>query len=679
MQIIYNLTCQKLSPFATTLHLCILKKTFQTAPIAYILLKNQITDQVNKQILIFILLICTSLESGQVSRKKGDDLNPVKERLISFSPSSVKIEGHLGEMMDLVISRRIKSQDVDHLIEPFRHKDETRLWQSEFWGKWIQSAIGAYNYNHDPELLEIIKHAVTGILETQMPNGYIGNYSDSAALQQWDIWGRKYTLLGLIAYYDLTGNKEALKAACRLADHLLSQVGPGKADIVKTGNYRGMPSSSILEPMVYLYRRTGNKRYLDFSKYIVGQWETPDGPELITKALASIPVSERFPHPGAWWSYENGQKAYEMMSCYEGLLELYRVTGEPSYLKSVEMAVKNIISEEINIAGSGSAFECWYKGGRYQTEPTYHTMETCVTMTWMKLCFSLLKLTGDPLYADQIEKSTYNALMASLKFDGSQIAKYSPLGGIRHAGEEQCGMHINCCNANGPRAFMMLPIFAAMESKDEIYINLYSQCVFEIPLNSKNNIRIDQVTDYPASGKIEISVNPEKAESFSICFRIPEWSRNTAVTVNGKVVPDILAGSYKKITRTWDKGDKVEISMELAGRLITLNGYQAIMRGPVVLARDARFADGFIYESAVIKENNGLVELTPSVRKPEHIWMSFTAPLVLGTDLEGDFRIPRQINFCDFASAGNTWGEDSRYRVWIPKTLNVMQMEYKSY
>jgi len=82
-------------------------------------------------------------------------------------------------------------------------------------------------------------------------------------------------------------------------------------------------------------------------------------------------------------------KAYEMMSCYDGLLELYRITGEPSYLKSVEMAVRNIIESEINIAGSGTAYECFYHGTKYQTEPTYHTMETCVTMTWMKLCFNL--------------------------------------------------------------------------------------------------------------------------------------------------------------------------------------------------------------------------------------------------------------------------------------------------
>jgi hypothetical protein len=633
-----------------------------------------------KKLFFTSLLVSTTIMlSGQKIVTKTEQVNSIKDKLFSYSRNSIKIEGFLGAKINQVIEKRIKSQDVEMLVEPFRHKNETHLWQSEFWGKWILSAIASYDYNHDPEMLIIIKRAVNELLFTQMPSGYIGNYSESAQLQHWDIWGRKYTLLGLLSYYDLTSDKVALTASCRLVDNLLSQVGPGKANIVKTGNYRGMPSSSILEPIVYLYRRTGDERYLNFAKYIVEQWETADGPKLISSSLAGIAVSDRFPHPAEWWSYENGQKAYEMMSCYEGLLELYRITGDKSYLFAVEKAVAEIIESEINIAGSGTAFECFYKGARYQTEPTYHTMETCVTMTWMKLCFNLLKLTEKPVYADQIEKSTYNALLASLKGDGSQIAKYSPLGGIRHAGEEQCGMPINCCNANGPRAFMMLPQFTVMGGENEISVNMYGESLSVFPLNMKNTIAIQQISEYPVSDKVEIVINPEKPESFTIAFRIPAWSFNTMMTINGVRVTEISPGTYKKITRLWNKSDKVVLTLDLTGRVITQGGYQAIIRGPVVLARDSRFNDGFIYESAAIKEKDAKVELMPSVKKPAGVWMSFTAPLVLGTDLEGEYRNPRQINFCDFASAGNTWGEDSRYRVWIPKTLNVMKTDYKSY
>jgi DUF1680 family protein len=218
-----------------------------------------------------------------------------------------------------------------------------------------------------------------------------------------------------------------------------------------------------------------------------------------------------------------------------------------------------------------------------------------------------------------------------------------------------------------------------MGAQNEIFINLYGQNESVIPINERNKIAIDQVSDYPVSGKIQININPEKPESFTIAFRIPQWSENTVMTINGTAVSGINAGEYKKITRVWNKDDRVILEMDLTGKLMTLNGYQAILRGPVVLARDTRYGDGFIYESAIVQGINGKVNLVPSLKKPVNVWISFTAPLVLGTDLEGDFRNPVQVNFCDFASAGNTWGEDSRYRVWIPLTLNVMKADYKSY
>ena len=87
-------------------------------------------------------------------------------------------------------------------------------------------------------------------------------------------------------------------------------------------------------------------------------------------------------------------------------------------------------------------------------------METCVTFTWMQLCARLWRETANPMYMDEFERTMYNALMASMKRDGSQISKYSPLEGRRQPGEEQCGMHINCCNANGPRGFALIPDIA---------------------------------------------------------------------------------------------------------------------------------------------------------------------------------------------------------------------------
>jgi DUF1680 family protein len=532
-------------------------------------------------------------------------------------------------------------------------------------------AVASWEYTHDPELMQMMNQAVVSLLETQLPDGYIGNYPTENQLTNWDIWGRKYSMLGLLRYHDITGSNKALNAARKVADHLMTQLGPGKTNIIETGNYHGMASSSILEPVILLYNKTQKDQYLEFAKYIVQQWETPDGPQLIHKALEGVDVAGRFPHPRKWFSPENGQKAYEMMSCYDGLLELYRVTGEPDYLKAVEMTVENILEEEINVAGSGTSYECWYHGKEKQTMPTFHTMETCVMTTWLKLNQSLLRLTGKSGYADNIELTYYNALLASTKHDGTEIAMYSPLLGHRGPGERQCNMDINCCSANGPRGYLMMPRFAVMTASDGIYVNMYCESKAAATLPGNNMVQLEQNTQYPMHGQVSININPENEETFTISLRIPQWSNQTSILVNGENIDGIDPGTYKKITRKWNKGDRIELQLDLRGRLVRQDNHVAIVRGPIVLARDSRFGDGHVDEAAIIQSEDGFVDLKISGEKPPEVWMAFTAPVKLGTGTKATLEPPVHIRFCDFCSAGDTWDRSTRYRVWLPEPLNV--------
>lgn len=613
--------------------------------------------------LLFALWV-VGVEAAPKGRKTTAKPKPLPEL------AQTHIDGYLGERINACIRLRVIGENEEALVVPFRSQKETSQWQTEFWGKWTLGAVAAYRYNRDPELLAKIKRGAEGILATQQPDGYIGNYSPEARLTHWDVWGQKYTLLGLLACYDLTGDKEILEGAVRLGDYVLSQI-PAKKRIVLASLYRGMPSSSILEPMVYLYQRTMDPRYLDFAKHIVSEWETPEGPQLISKALAGIPVADRFPEKlpqeDVWWVWENGKKAYEMMSCYDGLLELYKITGQADYLKAAEMAAQNIIEEEINIAGSAAASECFYHGRSHQTEPFYHTMESCVTMSWMKLCANLLEVTHNPLYADQIERSAYNAMLAAMKEDAAQIAMYTPLEGFRQANKPQCGMHLNCCSANVPRAFVMLPQVAVTQGENTLYVNLYGPSSSKARLQG-TEILLEQRTTYPEDGQVEIVLNPRKEMEFTLAVRIPAWSQVTRVSVNGEALADVQPGSYRSISRRWKEGDKVLLQFDMRGRLVEQNGYQAIERGPVVLARDWRFGDGFVDEACRIVSTDGYVELFPVMDKPEKMWMVFTVPMqLLGRDPAVDGPEPLQIKLCDFASAGNTWDREGRYRVWLPK------------
>ena len=581
---------------------------------------------------------------------------------------TVRMEGYVGKRVDDCIRRRVMGQNADELIEPFKLQDETQgRWASEFWGKWVQGAMASYQYNQDPALYQKIKDSADKLMATQLPNGYIGDYDTEHQLKGWDVWGRKYTLLGLLKWYRLSGDRKALKSACRLLDYTLTQIGPGKAHIYSTGYYRGMPPSSILEPVMMMYNTTKDERYLDFAKFIVEDDESAGGPRLIAKC--DEPVAERFPlkEGQSWWSFENGQKAYEMMSCYVGLLELYRVTGNEQYHRAAETAWRHIVDEEINICGSAASSECFYHGKMAQTRPAIHTMETCVTFTWMQFNERLMDFSDEVKYVDQIERTMYNALMASLKDDGSQIVQYAPLEGFRREGGQQCEVRINCCNANAPRAFAMIPrILYRTPKVDRVDVNLYIPSTASIQLG-KRSLELNQETDYPRTGEVMLTVTPDKGKPLKadIALRIPAWAENARVEVNGEAVNGAGAGTYCVVSREWKAGDRISLKMDMQGRVVELNGCLAVERGPVVFARDTRFNDGFVDEAVTIPNKNGVVEMKPA-NAPNGMWMAFSVPVMRGTYSEARLDA-RQIHVCDFASAGNTWDESVRYRVWLQK------------
>ena len=598
-------------------------------------------------------------------------------------PSDEKIGGYLGQRLDACVARNVKTTDGQALAEIFKKRTEHDTWQTEFWGKWMHAAVPLARYTSDAALKANIDASVKTLLSTQREDGYIGNYTDDAQLNgPWDVWGRKYTILGLLHYYDSNGDKTVLAAACRVADHLMTQVGPGKRDLYKVGAYHGMASCSTLEPVLWLYRRTGETKYLDFAKYIASQMEDPaDSAKLVSKALAGVDVASRFPHPKVWWAWENGMKAYEMMSCYQGLTELYQATGDKKYLDAAVATAKNIMATEINAAGSGAAFECWYHGSAGETEPAYHTMETCVTTTWLRFCETLLRLTGDPAYADQLERTLYNAYLAALSHDADTFSKYCPLEGMRGRGEDQCRMHTNCCIANGPRGFVALLETLLMADAGAVYVNLYtdSRATISLP-DTGNRVTVEQKTAYPVGDTVALTVTPAQEAAFALKLRIPAWSAETTVAVNDQPVADVKPGTYLALARTWKPGDRVALKLDLRGRAQMKNNHLVLLRGPITLARDARFNDGNIHEAVGEIDCTKPVALTPVAEHDPNIWTAYTADLRVGVNLETEEgQKPHPIHFCDFASAGNTWKSDSLYRVWQRIPLNVMNAPYVPY
>jgi DUF1680 family protein len=603
----------------------------------------------------------------------------------------VQLKGYLGERLEAMIERHVVGTDVDYITAPFLEKTERRYWwQSEFWGKYMHSAVPYSMYLEGgkgtrEELKGKIERGVDRMLSSQEPCGYIGNYPEELRCGEgWDVWGIKYTMMGLLHYYDgergSEKGKRALESCRRLCDYVIAEIGPnGKRgrELWQTGNWSGYASSSILEPVMWLYKRTKDRKYLDFAAYVVkGMTEPKDGPRLLDMALKGVSVADRN-DPGynmnGEWSYvckKGRSKAYEMMSCYQGFLEYFEVTGRKDLFEAAVKTGEDIIKEEVNLAGGCASSEAWFHGARKQHLPYERLQETCVTTTWMRFCEKLLDMTGDSRWADQIERTFYNSYLAAMKADGSEFAGYTPLSGNRWHGQHHCFMHTDCCTANGPRGFLcfLKKLFRVKDGAAEF--NFYASALAKGELSDGRKVAFDMYSLYPRSEKARIVSHTENVGMVPLKLRIPAWSTSTVVKLNGKELPGAKGGTYFTLEHEWKLGDVVEIEFAMPVVAHKVSHHVAFTRGPVLLARDSRFGDGDMTEPFRWRdlEDGKFTESFNAVRTPsDDIWMAFAATLPIGTHHENpEAALPTTVNFCDYASAGNRWERDNYYRTWFP-------------
>ena len=562
------------------------------------------------------------------------------------------LRGEVGSRLDAMMRNNIERIDWGYLDFPFTQKTETGswkviqpgIWQTEFWGKYMQAAVPLALYAGDEALKARIGESVKRVLATQQADGYIGNYRPENRGTVCDVWGVKYVMMGLLHWFDATGDKTALDGAARLADWLMSVAGPGKMSLGATGPFGGLMNCSVLEPVVWLYRRTGGRKYLEYAKWIVSELDTnAKGPELVPQALKGVPVRERHPE-------RDGHKAYEMMSCCQGLLDYYEETGDRRVLEAVVRSAENIVADEIDICGGGTRGERFAGTAKAQTTDGFRGSETCVLITWMRLCEKLCEVTGEPRWADELERTFFNAYLGQLARDGSTFASYEGLAGVRERRHPlQCRMEANCCSANGPRGFLSFMGSAASAKGDVITVNQYVFGHVDVPCAAVNggNIRLDSFTEYPRVMRYAVTLAFRDPAEFTLRFRAPAWSARTAVRTSSGETAESKGGEYITLRRIWKPGDQIEVTFD--DRVVPhhLNGFVAFTRGPLALARDIRFADGDLAEAVCGKELRFEEKLPPDAA----MYMS----------------VGGKISLCDYASAGNTKDGKSTYRVWLPE------------
>ncbi len=562
----------------------------------------------------------------------------IPDALQPLEPACVRMDGWLGARIDANVGGRLEVVDTGPLLAGYIKKPGVHPWIGEHIGKWLHAATLAWAYTGDPALREKLDAAAAQLVAAQEPDGYLGTYLPSQRFglypgADWDVWSHAYSMIGLLTYYRYTGNEPALGAARRAAD-LLIRTFPGKSSILAAGTHVGMAATSVLEPVVELYRLTGDERYLAFAKYIVGAYDEPGGPAIVRSLLAGNGVSLT----------ANG-KAYEMLANLMGICDLARVTGDRKLLQAVTNGWEDIVRNRLYVTGTASTHEHFGDDHELPNGEDAHVGETCVTTTWIQLNLQLLQVTGGAAFADEIERSLYNQLAAAQDPKGGDWCYYTALQGSKHYDSG-----ITCCHSSGPRAMALAPTAAYLQAGDTVVVSTFETSRARFVVGGRA-VGIEQEGGFPREGRSVLTVHTEQPSQFGIRVRVPAWA--APLTVNGARFD---AGWADLPERTWREGDRIELAYNLGGRVIrgdyTNYSRDAVAWGPFVLAVDTA-------------QNRQLedLEAVRLAKGAEPALSSSSGNLTFALSAWGVWDDKsRDLTLVPFADAGSTGGE---YRVWL--------------
>src|SRR5215203_2331019 len=173
--------------------------------------------------------------------------------------------------MNVNHEKRLLQIDSTVLLSGFKKRPGSQTWIGEHVGKFLFSASNVYKFSTDGRIKQSMDGMVKDYISCQLANGYLGTYLPEDYWTEWDVWAHKYAIIGLLSYYSVTGLNPAIEAARKAADLICTTFGDekDKRDLITAGHHAGMAPGSILEPMVDLYRYTGEQRYFHFCEYIL--------------------------------------------------------------------------------------------------------------------------------------------------------------------------------------------------------------------------------------------------------------------------------------------------------------------------------------------------------------------------------------------------------------------------
>jgi uncharacterized protein len=489
-------------------------------------------------------------------------------------------------------------------------KEPHIFWESDI-AKWMEAAAYSLAVHPDPELEAQMDALVEALGQVQQPDGYLNVYYTIVEPEarftnlrdRHELYCAGHLLEAAVAYAQATGKTQFLDIMRRYIDLIDHTFGPAP------DQQHGYPGHEELElALVKLYRYTGEERYLKLSQYFVN--ERGAQPHYYdAEALA------RGDDPASYWA-----KTYEYLQAhlpvreqqdavghsvravylYSAMADLAMETGDESLLQACQRLYESTTARRMYITGgigSAAANEGFTWDYDLPNESAYS--ETCAAIGLFLWSHRMLQLDCDGRYADVMERCLYNNILASTSLEGNRYFYVNPLEiqrqrpdlmRLKHlaSGHRQEWYECACCPPNIARLFASLGGFIYTTGADELVVHHYASGSAEVQVGDVA-VRLQQETDYPWSGDIQITLDLDHPAEFSLRLRIPGWCHRAIVLANGEVMPLHVDRGYAHCRRIWKPGDTITLRLDMPVERVYAHpnvsaaaGRVALQRGPLV-------------------------------------------------------------------------------------------------
>lgn len=279
----------------------------------------------------------------------------------------------------------------------------------------------------------------------------------------------------------------------------------------------------------------------------------------------------------------------------------YQFTGDDKWLRFSEASYEDMEKNEMLPYGLTSAHEELGGIGPFSTTEMCNVIDYSWSSLW------LLRITGNPVYGDRIERAFFNAGPGGIAPDFQSHVYFLSANRIdaQHPGKVRVGGTPSykpkqlplCCTGNIARLLPNYVMHLWMASADGgLAAVLYG------PSEARTTVRgtgivLNSSTDYPFSDKITIDIRPEQPIDFPLHLRVPEWCEKPEFKVNGKAVPAQVSNGFLRISRLWKAGDEVTLTLPSlpqvqAGKCADGAPFSFVTYGPLLFALNIPIVGG---------------------------------------------------------------------------------------